>query len=73
MQVISGGKTAVGPPVRALLALGVALFVFGTAAAGELSVDDFSFDGPSGSQGATIERVGQSHFKVTLGHAPGWC
>lgn len=40
-----------------------------------LSVDDFSFDGPLGSQGATIEEVGSNHFRVHLGHAPeqpGW-
>jgi hypothetical protein len=46
------------------------------AAAGELSVDDFKFDGPMGSQGATIEKIGQNHFKVSLGHAPNqptWC
>lgn len=43
---------------------------------GELSTDDFSFDGPFGCQGATIEKLGRNHFKVTLGHAPGhpdWC
>ena len=37
---------------------------------GQLSVEDFAFDGPLGSQGAQIERVGENHFKVTLGHAP---
>ena len=37
----------------------------------ELSVDDFTFEGPLGSQGTTIEKVGTNHFKVTLGHAPG--
>ena len=46
------------------------------AAAGELSVDDFKFDGPNGSQGASIEKVAANHFKVGLGHAPQqptWC
>jgi hypothetical protein len=46
------------------------------AAAGELSVDDFRFDGPNGSQGASIEKVAANHFKVSLGHAPQqptWC
>lgn len=45
------------------------------AAAAELAVEDFKFDGPLGSQGTTIERLGPNHFKVTLGHAPkqkGW-
>jgi len=36
----------------------------------ELSVDDFTFDGPLGSQGTSIEKVAKNHFKVTLGHAP---
>ncbi len=42
----------------------------------ELSTGDFKFDGPFGSAGATIERVGANHFKVVLGHAPEhptWC
>jgi len=46
------------------------------AAAGELSVDDFQFDGPLGCAGATIEKLGANHFRVTLGHAPehpDWC
>ena len=46
------------------------------ATASELSVDDFKFDGPLGCQGATIEKVDENHFKVTLGHAPKqptWC
>lgn len=48
----------------------------GSVAAGELSVEDFKFDGPLGSQGATIERVDRNHFKISLGHAPNqptWC
>jgi hypothetical protein len=46
------------------------------AAAGELSADDFKFDGPLGSQGATVEKVDDNHFKIVLGHAPKqptWC
>jgi hypothetical protein len=42
----------------------------------DLSTCDFSFDGPIGSQGAVIEKVGKNHFHITLGHAPGnpgWC
>ncbi|MGD8238159.1 MAG: hypothetical protein PVH68_06370, partial [Armatimonadota bacterium] len=41
-----------------------------SAPAAELSARDFTFAGPLGSQGATIERVATNHFKVTLGHAP---
>ena len=47
-----------------------------TAVGGELSVEDFTFDGPFGCHGATIEKLGPAHFKVTLGHAPehaDWC
>ena len=36
----------------------------------ELSVDDFVFDGPLGSQGTTIQKIKKNLFKVTLGHAP---
>ncbi len=36
----------------------------------ELSVDDFTFEGPLGSQGASMEKIGTNHFQVTLGHAP---
>jgi len=46
------------------------------AAAGELSVDDFKFDGASGSHGATVEKIEENHFKINLGHAPEqptWC
>jgi hypothetical protein len=40
-----------------------------------LTVDDFSFEGPLGSQGATITQVARDHFRVRLGaapHQPGW-
>ncbi len=39
--------------------------------AAELTVNDFRFDGPLGSQGTTLEKVAKNHFKATLGHAPG--
>lgn len=39
--------------------------------AGELSVDDFSFQGPLGSEGARIEKLDHNHFKVVLARAPG--
>lgn len=45
-------------------------------AAAELSENDFRFTGPLGSQGASIERLGTNHFRVTLGAAPehpDWC
>ena len=38
--------------------------------------NDFKFDGPLGSHGATIEEVDENHFKISLGHAPErptWC
>ncbi len=40
-------------------------------AAAELTVDDFSFEGPLGSAGAKIEKVDTNHFKIVLDHAPG--
>lgn len=36
----------------------------------ELSEGDFKFDGPLGSDGATIEKIEKNVFKVTLGHPP---
>ncbi len=36
----------------------------------ELSVTDFNFNGPLGSEGTTIEKVGINTFKITMGHAP---
>ena len=36
----------------------------------ELSVNDFNFDGPLGSDGAVIEKLEKNIFKITLGHAP---
>ena len=31
-----------------------------------LSINDFVFDGPLGSEDAEIEQVGDNHFKITL-------
>ncbi len=39
-------------------------------AAAELGIEDFRFDGPLGSEGARIEKLDATHFRVTLGHAP---
>ena len=36
----------------------------------ELQAADFNFQGPLGSDGARIERIGVNHFVMTLGHAP---
>ena len=64
------GHVRLNPRVRQAM-LGLA-FVAATAVAhaGELSVEDFKFDGPLGSQGAKIEKIDRNRFKVTLGHAP---
>lgn len=43
--------------------------------AAELTVADFDFGPPLGSEGASIEKVGPDDFRITLGHAPehpGW-
>lgn len=53
------------------LVLVLAVMKAGVACAATLSVEDFTFEGPLGSQGATIEKVGENHFKVSLGAAPG--
>jgi len=63
---------------RLVPAVLVTLFLTGgsAATAGELSVDDFKFDGPLGSHGAKIEKLANGHFKISLGHAPqhrDWC
>lgn len=36
----------------------------------ELSVNNFKFDGPLGSEGAKVEKIEKNVFKITLGHAP---
>ena len=36
-----------------------------------LKVDDFTFEGSLGSEGAQIEQVGCNHFKIMLGHPEG--
>lgn len=56
-----------------LVGFGVSMSTTAHAQAGveQLSVSDFSFDGPLGSAGAEIEELGRNHFKVTLDQAPG--
>lgn len=59
-----------------VVCLCVAALFAQTSFGAELSIEDFRFDGPNGSQGAVIERVGVNHFRITLGHAPNhptWC
>lgn len=80
-MIMRRSLTRVGAVVA--LAAGV-LFAVGVLTAGaaaaqvrvqELQVADFSFEGSLGSDGATIEKIGRNHFKVTLSHAPehpGW-
>lgn len=41
------------------------------AGAEELAVEDFSFEGPLGSPGTSVEQVGVNHFRVSLPRAPG--
>ncbi len=48
----------------------VLMMTCGVAVAAPLTVDDFTFEGPLGSQGTTIAAVGENHFRVSLGHAP---
>jgi hypothetical protein len=58
--------------MRVVVLLLVCFTITGARArAGELTTADFSFDGPLGSQGASIEQVGADHFRITLGAAPG--
>ena len=60
----------------AVIAIVFAFVLAAEMQAAELSVDDFVFDGPLGSDGATIEKLAANHFKITLGHAPehsDWC
>ena len=76
MKNRSGFRTG-GSFVVALLAMSVvAQLASGRAAARELTVADFKFDGPLGSHGATVGKIGTNHFKISLGHAPNqptWC
>lgn len=62
------------PLTGTLLALFLAIVLVGCGGGQsdvqELTVDDFRFDGPLGSDGTTIEKIGTNHFKVRLGHAP---
>jgi len=64
-----------GLSLRAML-FTIAITTAGVATAAELSVGDFKFDGPLGSQGTTIEKLDTNHFRVDLGYAPkqpSWC
>lgn len=60
--------------VRSVIVLAFVLIFIGCSGGQtdvqELTVDDFTFDGPLGSEGTTIEKIGPNHFRVTLGHAP---
>jgi hypothetical protein len=67
--------TRVAPIVALLCPLVVAACGTTAERVRPLTVEDFTFDGPLGSQGATIEELGRNHFRVRLGHAPdqpGW-
>ena len=65
---------------RDLLALpivlgGASATVDAAQATAPLAAADFSFDGPLGSAGASVETVARNHFRVRLGAAPnqpGW-
>lgn len=64
--------------LMAFLSIGcVVIFVASTAVqAEELAVEDFDLNGPLGSQGSVIEKLGTNHFRMVLGHAPNhpeWC
>ncbi|MFP4366860.1 MAG: M14 family zinc carboxypeptidase [Bacteroidales bacterium] len=58
-----------GTLVTAIILLGFSL-VTGCDLSGELTEEDFKFDGPLGSEGTTIEKLEPNIFKVTLGNAP---
>ncbi len=52
------------------------LFFYSCDTAGKLDVTDFKFDGPLGSDGASVEKIGKNCFRITLGNAPNqptWC
>ena len=73
--MFSFAELGVVRPAAVCFAVFAVLFA-GAAAAGELTVDDFAFDGPFGCQGAKIKRLGTNHFEIILGHAPehpDWC
>ncbi|MEF8811217.1 MAG: M14 family zinc carboxypeptidase [Bacteroidales bacterium] len=55
-------------PVHVFL-IGI-IIMLTSCGAEELTEDDFSFEGPLGSDGTTIEKLGTNYFKVKLGHAP---
>jgi hypothetical protein len=63
-------------PIFISLLIGLFLAVIHTGCSGEadrvalLTVEDFYFDGPLGSDGAQIAKIDTNHFKITLDHAP---
>ena len=56
-------------PVALAIIIGM-VFILNSCGPAELTEDDFSFKGPLGSEGTTIEKLGTNYFKVKLGHAP---
>ncbi len=70
-MALVGNKRCKEAAVAIQLWLGVVFAAPLGEAGAELSVADFKFDGPLGSDGAVIEKIGTNHFKMTLGHAPG--
>ena len=56
--------------MKYLSAMAMILAAVAGGRAGELSVEDFKFDGPLGSAGARIEKVGRNDFTITVGHPP---
>jgi zinc carboxypeptidase len=61
----------VGMSIAAIAVLAVlCLFASTGALAAPLTVEDFTFEGPLGSEGTTIKEIGENHFEVALGHAP---
>ncbi|MBD3374951.1 hypothetical protein GF406_07960 [candidate division KSB1 bacterium] len=57
-----------GTRVKAVLL--IALSGFACSTHQDLESDDFRFNGPLGSKGATIEKIKKNTFRMTLGHAP---
>jgi Zinc carboxypeptidase len=59
-----------GGRILRLLVIAIISLLAPLAMAVPLKVEDFTFEGPLGSQGAKIEATGENHFIITLGHAP---
>ena len=59
--------------LRSSIFYGIIILFFAASACEskkELTVKDFKFDGPMGSEGASIEKIDKNVFNVKLGHAP---